>query len=140
MSASPSRASTDDAHAAEPSARVPGLGLPRAAKLLSTEAFDWVFAAPQRSSDQYFSVLGRPPPPSSSAGRSARLGLAIAKRCAQRAVARNRIKRVIRESFRQARGSLRSLDIVVLCRRAAVDADNATLYASLMKHWERFQR
>lgn len=42
----------------------------------------------------------------------ARLGLIVAKRMLPRAVDRNRAKRVIRESFRQA-GSLPPMDIVV---------------------------
>ncbi len=79
--------------------------------------------------------------PSEAASPSGpRLGLAIAKRCAPHAVARNRIKRVIRESFRHVRDDLKPMDLVVLCRRAAVEADNATLYDSLARHWKRFHR
>nr|WP_207148710.1 ribonuclease P protein component [Lamprobacter modestohalophilus] len=133
------RDSTDDATVAVPSGRASGLGFPHAVRLRTSRHFDWVFAEPRRSSDLYFTVLGRRPPGCEMA-QTARLGLAIAKRCAPRAVARNRIKRVIRESFRHARGSLEFADFVVLCRRAAVDADNATLNASLAKHWKRFQR
>lgn len=120
--------------------RSAGFGFPRTARLLDTFQFDRVFAAPRRSSDTYFTVLGRPAAPEAASPKAARLGLAIAKRCAPRAVARNRIKRVIRENFRHVRGTLKPMDLVVLCRRAAVDANNATLNASLAKHWKRFQR
>lgn len=34
---------------------------------------------------------------------------------------------------------LKPIDLVVLCRRAAVEADNETLTASLSRHWKRFQ-
>ena len=121
-------------------ARATGSRLPRSAKLLDTPSFDRVFAAPRRSSDGFFTVLGREPPADGTTACSARLGLAIAKRCAPRAVDRNRIKRVIRESFRHARSSLQPMDLVVLCRRTAVEADNAILSASLTKHWKRFQK
>lgn len=120
--------------------RATGFSFPRSARLLETPQFNWVFSAPRRSTDDYFTVLGRPPQTELASPDSARLGLAIAKRCAPRAVARNRIKRVIRESFRYARDTLKPVDLVVLCRPAAVGADNATLNALLAKHWKRFQR
>lgn len=53
----------------------------------------------------------------------ARLGLIVGKRMLPRAVDRNRAKRVIRESFRQASG-LPAMDIVV---RVAVPAAKVTL-------------
>ena len=43
----------------------------------------------------------------------ARLGLVVGKRAVSRASARNRIKRVLRERFRQARAELPELDVVV---------------------------
>lgn len=53
----------------------------------------------------------------------ARLGLIVGKRMLPRAVDRNRAKRVIRESFRQA-GRLPAMDIVV---RVAVPARKVTI-------------
>jgi ribonuclease P protein component len=44
---------------------------------------------------------------------SARLGLIVAKRHVPRAHARNRIKRVLRESFRLRRPELPAFDIVI---------------------------
>lgn len=65
-----------------------------------------------------------------------RLGLAIAKRQVRFAVERNRLKRLIRESFRGAKQQLSDLDIVIMARRKARVADNAVVYASLARHWE----
>ncbi|RMH18288.1 MAG: ribonuclease P protein component [Gammaproteobacteria bacterium] len=48
----------------------------------------------------------------------ARLGLAISKRFNPSSVQRNRIKRIIRESFRKQLNPLRSLDLVVMCADA----------------------
>jgi ribonuclease P protein component len=120
-----------------------GHPFPRSARLLDGPAFERVFADPVRSSDRYFTVLARGRAldhASQAAAPQARLGLAISKRCAPRAVARNRLKRVIRESFRAARPSLPAVDVVVLCRRAAIAADNAHLRASLTAHWNRLPR
>jgi ribonuclease P protein component len=66
-----------------------------------------------------------------------RLGLAIAKKHCKQATARNRIKRIVRESFRQHKALLSGLDIVVMNQPAATAADNRRLFASLEQHWRR---
>src|SRR5271167_944785 len=43
----------------------------------------------------------------------ARLGMSVAARNLKAAVARNRIRRLIRESFRRSRSSLPALDLVI---------------------------
>lgn len=43
-----------------------------------------------------------------------RLGIAISRKCSPRAVVRNRIKRVIRESFRLRKPKLGAVDLVFL--------------------------
>ena len=72
--------------------------------------------------------------------RTARLGLAIAKKQVKRAVDRNRIKRVIRESFRRQANRLTGLDIVVLARRDTAQHNNDKLTASLERHWQRLAK
>lgn len=70
----------------------------------------------------------------------ARLGMTTPARRIRTAVARNRIRRLVRESFRHAQDGLRGLDIVVLAKEPAVGAANADIGASLAKHWSRLQR
>lgn len=67
----------------------------------------------------------------------ARLGLAIAKKTIRRAVDRNLIKRVIRESFRIQQRDLGTIDIVVLARKEALEVPSIQLRSSLQKHWKK---
>lgn len=64
-----------------------------------------------------------------------RIGLAIAKKIIRKAVHRNVIKRVARESFRLQQQTLGGLDIVVLARKEALDTPVDRLRMSLEKHW-----
>ena len=67
----------------------------------------------------------------------ARLGLAISRKNIRRAVDRNRIKRIIRESFRQNRRLLDSLDIVILSTPSTVRFSNHELQDSLARLWQK---
>lgn len=105
---------------------------PRSARLLRPAQFRQVFADAERVSDRYFTVLGI-----GNDHGQARLGLAISRRAARKAVARNRIKRIIRESFRQRRASLPAIDIVVMARPVAADVERGELHRALDKLWQR---
>ena len=103
-------------------------------RLHTPAEFGRVFAEPARSSDRFFTVLARP------TGRSAaRLGLTVARRVAKRAVDRNKIKRVARESFRQ-QAALPPWDFVVLARAGADRAARCELRASLDRHFEQLTK
>lgn len=111
-------------------------GFPRHVRLLTAGDYIKVFARPVRSSDRYFTVLAR----HDDRRETARLGLAVAKKHVHRAVDRNRIKRLVRESFRRRKAALKGLDIVVLVKPGIQKADNSTLSASLQTHWRRLQK
>ena len=58
---------------------------------------------------------------------TARLGLAVSRRVDKRAVVRNRIKRVLRETFRCHLAQLLPGDVVVVVKPAAASLGNAAL-------------
>lgn len=103
---------------------------PRSRRLLHQADFQQVFRAPWKSSDAVFTVLAAP----AATGR-ARLGLAIARKQLRRATDRNRIKRLVREYFRQH--VIAPLDYVVMARRAARTHTCAQLSACLACHFQR---
>jgi ribonuclease P protein component len=102
-----------------------------AQRLRQKSDFDRVYRAARRSADAFFGVFTR-----ANDGTAARLGLAIAARIIGGAVRRNRIKRLVRESFRAHQHDLPAVDIVINARSAARDADNAAIVRSLEKHWQ----
>ena len=73
-------------------------------------------------------------------GGDARLGLAISKKHCKLANRRNRLKRLIRESFRRNKQTLNGRDVVVINHAAAGGATNKDIVASLEKHWRRCGR
>lgn len=69
-----------------------------------------------------------------------RLGFAISRQKVRLAVSRNRLRRLIRESFRRRRAALPPVDLVILARDAAALAAKADLHASIDRHWSKVER
>jgi ribonuclease P protein component len=63
--------------------------------------------------------------------------MAVGLRTAGSAVGRNRIRRIIRESFRLHQASLPAADIVVSARPRCREAHSGELFASLKRLWGR---
>jgi ribonuclease P protein component len=68
---------------------------------------------------------------------SARLGLSIAARSVGNAVSRNRLRRLIRESFRLQQHQLPPVDIVIGARNAARGARAPELHAAVQRLWKQ---
>lgn len=104
-------------------------------RLVNATDFQQIFADSCRSADSSLLVLAR-----SNDQAFPRLGFAIARKHVKTAVARNRLKRVIRESFRKNNQLLSGLDIVVLARPGVMHCDAVGLRDALDKHWKRITR
>ena len=108
------------------------LGFPRERRLRRKAEFDAAYAVGRRFGDAFFGIVAR-----ANDATGPRLGLAVATKVAGSSVERNRIRRLIRESFRLRQRQLPALDIVVSARTRARGARNAELIASLDTLWDR---
>ena len=105
-------------------------------RLLNSNDFKRVFDdAPLRTSHQHFLVLAR-----RNDFKLPRLGLVIAKKHIRFAVDRNRMKRLIRETFRAKQQQLVGIDVIVLARKGMNDVPNASLIEQLNGQWQRLIR
>jgi len=111
---------------------MPGrLSHPRSARLLKGTEFKTVFDQRRVIANDLFRIHY-------ADSAEPRLGMAISKRVSPRAVARNRIRRQIRESFRLIRPRLVPMNFVVLAKPTAAHADSIRLRQSLNQLWQRF--
>ncbi|MGH8191357.1 MAG: ribonuclease P protein component [Rhodanobacteraceae bacterium] len=109
-------------------------GLPPSARLRRAAEFAAFRSHAERVQTRHFLIRGIP-----STRGAARLGLAVSRKVSKRAVARNRIKRIARESFRLQRAGLPALDVLVVARPSAVEADNSSLRADLEIAWRKLK-
>ncbi len=110
-----------------------GNGFPRQSRLLLPKEFENVLRKRE--------VLINAPPLQVLAVKNSldmpRLGLVIGKRVAPRAVDRNRVRRLVRESFRKHAAELPPLDVVVMQKQRAT-RDQRTLVTELLENvWRR---
>jgi ribonuclease P protein component len=108
------------------------LRLPRTARLLRPADFTALRGHAKRASGRCFLAEYR-----STEQVSARLGMAVSRRVSKLAVVRNRIRRVIRESFRLHRAALPCIDVLLIARTYAAEQTNTVLRAELESLWSR---
>jgi ribonuclease P protein component len=99
-------------------------------RLLTKKDYDHVFAKANKTVTSEFVILHR----KNTLGY-ARLGLALSKRMIAKANQRNRIKRILRESFRIQK--LPAIDLVFLARHGVATVENNLIMASLADVWDK---
>jgi len=103
----------------------------QAQRLRRKREFDAVYARGRRVGNGFFGVTAEV-----NGLGWARLGLAVAVKIAGNGVERNRIRRLIRESFRLHQHELAALDLVVSARARARGMANTELRAQLEPLWQ----
>ena len=112
--------------------RINGHAFSKSMRLLNSNDFQTVFDdAPLRTSHQHLLFLAR----QNQLDRP-RLGLVIAKKHIRHAVDRNRMKRLIRETFRAKQQQLAGIDVIVLARKGMHETTNVVLIEQLNKQWQ----
>jgi ribonuclease P protein component len=110
---------------------VTGYTFGKSQRLLNAKAYKTVFDDAQlKVSTQQILFLAR-----SNGLNHSRLGLVIAKKNARLAVQRNRIKRLVRNSFRLQQHELVGIDVVVLARRGLDKLDNNVMLTMVDRLW-----
>jgi ribonuclease P protein component len=107
------------------------LTLPAQKRIRRKSDFDAAYAKGRRLGNGFFGVTAV-----QNETGSPRLGLAVAVRVAGGGVQRNRIRRIIRESFRLHQHELPAVDIIVSMRDRARGASGAELRESLSALWK----
>jgi ribonuclease P protein component len=109
---------------------------PRDLRLLTGSDFKRVFdKAIYKVSDPNLLILSRP----NETGH-ARIGFVISKKNVRLAVNRNRVKRIIRESFRLNQHNLPSCDIVILARKGVDKLEREDIHSLISKCWVRLNK
>ncbi len=103
--------------------------------MLTPAQFKSVFSNPIKASSAEITLLAIP-----NSEQHPRMGLTVAKRYVKRANQRNRIKRVIRDSFRLNQHDIPHLDIVVLVRNGVMEMENAEINKLIEKLWRKLSR
>ena len=100
-------------------------------KLRCSRDFATVFLSQNRSNDKFFLFLV-----ADNNKNVARLGLAVPKKNVSKAVDRNCIKRLIRESFRLRKNRLEGKDVVVFVKKQ-FDVKQVNIEQIFSTHWDR---
>ena len=103
---------------------------PRRLRLTRAVEFQQVFKNNIRRSDARITILV-----AKKTGSHPRLGFAIARKQVPKAVKRNALKRLFRESFRKNQYRLPARDMVIMVRREILAADPAEIRKALDQHW-----
>ena len=101
-------------------------GFAAARRLLRAAAFKTVLNDRCGSKDKLFVVYAK-----ENGLARGRLGITVSKKTSPKAVRRNRVKRLVRESFRYHAPDVSGLDIVAIARQPCASAANKDICQSL---------
>lgn len=109
-----------------------GLTFPVGRRLRRKWEFDQIYGGGTRLGDRFFGVIFK-----RNGLDGPRLGMAVASKPFGGSVGRNRLRRLVRESFRLNQRRLPAVDIVISARTPARNATATHLRASLESLWDK---
>ena len=112
----------------------PGFTYPRSARVRTRADYACAFDGGRRLHDGLLQLVAKPDP---APGAIARLGLAVSRKVDPDAVGRNRIRRILKDAFRHARGQLAPGSYVFVAKPAARGADGPALRAAFQRLLQR---
>lgn len=104
-------------------------------RLLKPAHFEHVFADATPAVSPQITALGR-----KNQISYPRLGITIPKKRVRKASDRNRIKRLVRESFRTNKQNLPNIDIVIIGKSGLDKLDNNEVFLILDKLWKKLKK
>ena len=107
---------------------------PRQRRLVTKAEFKSIFDKSKKISQRYLVILYKP-----NQSDYARLGVIVAKRSVNSAVGRNRIKRIVRESFRHSQERLKGMDVVIIARGQCDQLSNQKLREGIDDLWTKLK-
>jgi ribonuclease P protein component len=109
---------------------------PKSIRLLNAKDYSDVFSSVDiKLSTQYFLCLAR-----KRSSSNPRLGIIVAKKNVRLAVNRNRVKRLLRESFRIHKREIPCYDIVMLAKHSSNNADAEKISKELQYVWRKLKQ
>lgn len=108
------------------------MSFPRSHRLVTQAEYKLLFNKAKKVSHRFLTILYK-----KNNNLYGRLGLIVGKRVAKKAVSRNQIKRVIRESFRFQQDKLSGIDIIVIARQQCDKLSKQKLREGIDQLWER---
>ncbi len=110
-------------------------GFSRQQRIRKKNDFQTLFNQPYRTGSENFLALWK-----KGKFSFARIGIITAKKIAKKAVDRNKIRRVIRESFRLAKNQLNNIDLIIIARHECGKLDQIALRKETDHLWKKLQQ
>jgi ribonuclease P protein component len=108
------------------------MSFPRSHRLVTQAEYKTLFKKAHKVSHRFLTILYK-----KNNNLYGRLGLIVGKRVAKKAVSRNQIKRVIRESFRFQQDKLSGIDIIVIARQQCDKLSKQKLREGIDQLWAK---
>ncbi|CAL4317674.1 Ribonuclease P protein component [Buchnera aphidicola (Thelaxes suberi)] len=106
---------------------------PRELRLLTPIQFKKVFKKSYKVTNKELIILGKP-----NSLLFPRLGISISKKKIKYATIRNKVKRLIKESFRILQHNLMHMDFIVIIKQFSIFLKNNIFFNKINKLWNRY--